>query len=324
MITHRAWTDADYEATSELLSDTAARTLPNPPMLLPGDLAWRLPDSQPEKYLRLFFSGPVLVAFAWFEPSTGFEFELRAGTLEDAALLDEIFKWAYGVRLSLPPAYPRFVDITDMEAWHQEIATPQRADRDDAHYLTTVCPEVNADRVRRLGEHGFEATAHFAPVYFWDLSRALPDPEPPPGCELGSVTADDIPARIDVHRAAWLGSQFDVRRYEEIRSRPSYREDLDIVLGEDGLFGSYCICWADEHSGIGHYEPVGTRASWRGRGAARAVILEGLRRLKESGMRWARVSTAGFNAPAQALYESCGFRQVGVERTFMKKLEPGT
>ena len=52
------------------------------------------------------------------------------------------------------------------------------------------------------------------------------------------------------------------------------------------------------------------------------ILLEGLRRLKEAGMKWARVSTAGFNTPAQALYESCGFEQAGVERTFMKKLAP--
>ena len=125
-----------------------------------------------------------------------------------------------------------------------------------------------------------------------------------------------------MHRAAWTGSQFDVSRYEETRARPEYREELDIVLEEEGVFGSYCICWADQHSGVGHFEPVGTRADWRGKGAGRSVILEGLRRLKEAGMRWARVSTAGFNAPAQALYESCGFEQAGVERTFMKELTP--
>ena len=38
-------------------------------------------------------------------------------------------------------------------------------------------------------------------------------------------------------------------------------------------------------------------------------------------MQKARVGTAGFNAPAQALYESCGFERVGTLRTFMKVLQ---
>ena len=321
-IESRAWSDADYPLLSELLSTNAATRLPEAPVLLPGDLAWRLPGSQPEQYLRLFFAESELAAFVWFEPTTGFEFDVRQDSPHEAALCESILAWASSVRLSLPPAYPRFVDITDMDAWRQEITAPAQSARDDGYYLTTVCPESATDRVRWLETQGFTATAHFAPVYFWDLQKHLPPPEPPPGSLLRSITRSDLQARIDVHRAAWTGSQFDAARYEEIRARADYTEDLDIVLEKDGVFGSYCICWADPRAGVGHFEPVGTRAEWRGRGAGRAVILEGLRRLQAVGMRWARVSTAGFNAPAQALYESCGFEQVGVERTFMKELKP--
>ncbi len=320
MITNRAWTDADYGALSRLLSNKAASRLPDPPVLLPGDLAWRLPGSKPEQFLRLFFEAEQLAGFAWFEPPTGLEFEIAAAALDPDGLLAAMLEWATRLRRALPAAYPRFVDITDMDAWRREINAPSESDKEDGYYLTTVVPEADRICVDRLLSLGFEPTRHFAPVYFWDLEKPLPAPEAPTGCQLRSITAADMTARIDVHRAAWEGSQFDSARYQEIRSRESYREDLDIVLEEAGQFGSYCICWADEISKIGHFEPVGTRADWRGRGAARAVILEGLRRLQAAGMRWARVSTAGFNAPAQALYESCGFQQVGVERTFMTRL----
>ena len=56
-------------------------------------------------------------------------------------------------------------------------------------------------------------------------------------------------------------------------------------------------------------------------GIGREVIYEGLRRLRAKGMRAARVGTAGFNAPAQALYEACGFVRAGTCRTFMKVLD---
>ena len=93
------------------------------------------------------------------------------------------------------------------------------------------------------------------------------------------------------------------------------------MLDVDGTFASYCICWADARSRLGLFEPVGTRPDWRGRGAGRALILEGLRRLRDAGMQTAQVSTAGFNAPAQALYESCGFIPHDTARTFMKVIE---
>jgi len=52
----------------------------------------------------------------------------------------------------------------------------------------------------------------------------------------------------------------------------------------------------------------------------REIILEGLRRLKAKGVRRARVSTAGFNAPAQRLYEACGFERIDTMRTYLKRI----
>ena len=203
------WTKDAVPAMSEMLSENARRRLPHPPILLPGDLAWRLPGAEPETKIRLFRAGEVLNAFVWFEPDTGFEFEWRATLRDPDPLLQAVFDWACERRAALPPAYPRFVDITDMDAW------------------------------RRLGKQPFRCPT-------------LP---------------------------------------------------------------------ADTISGIGHFEPVGTRPEWRGTGAGRAVIHEGLRRLRNAGMRWARVSTAGLNHPAQALYRSCGFERADTERTFIRKLD---
>jgi GNAT superfamily N-acetyltransferase len=115
----------------------------------------------------------------------------------------------------------------------------------------------------------------------------------------------------------------DMLAWSETRRRASgvYDAELDIVLETgDGTFAAYCICWADSIAGVGSYEPVGTRPEWRGKGVGREVIYEGFRRLKAKGMRVARVATAGFNTPAQALYESCGFVRVGTCRTYLKRL----
>ena len=320
MIRSVGWNDAALDELMALLSSNAAYRLPAPPMLLPGDVAWRLPGADPESNIRLICRGDVLEAFVWFDPDTGFEFDWRATAEDPEALLRPIFDWACERRASLPPAYPRFVDITDMDAWRREIENPDRGTDRQGHYLTTIALESDDFRIRALEREGFTACGHHAPVYFQDLTGLFREPEVPGAARLRSVTAADIQARIDVHRAAWVGSSFDAERYGQIRSSKAYDENLDIVLERDGTFGSYAICWADPTSGIGHFEPVGTHPDWRGTGAGRAVILEGLRRLRQAGMRRARVSTAGFNHPAQALYESCGFERVDTERTFIRQL----
>jgi mycothiol synthase len=54
------------------------------------------------------------------------------------------------------------------------------------------------------------------------------------------------------------------------------------VVLEDagGRFLAYCVGWLDIANGFGHFEPVGCRPSVAGRGYARAVIIEGMRRMQ--------------------------------------------
>jgi ribosomal protein S18 acetylase RimI-like enzyme len=55
---------------------------------------------------------------------------------------------------------------------------------------------------------------------------------------------------------------------------------------------------------------VGTSNAYRRMGLAKAVIIEELRRLHQLGATRAVVQTMISNAPAIALYQSCGFEVV--------------
>lgn len=73
--------------------------------------------------------------------------------------------------------------------------------------------------------------------------------------------------------------------------------------------------------GAGHFEPVGTRPDYRGKGLTRELIREGFRRLADRGMTIAHTETPVFNAPALALYEASGFERVGKRWTFVKRVD---
>jgi ribosomal protein S18 acetylase RimI-like enzyme len=99
-----------------------------------------------------------------------------------------------------------------------------------------------------------------------------------------------------------------IENYRRLRNAPIYDPELDVVLEDaSGRFVAYCIGWLDMANRFGHFEPVGCRPAFTGRGYARAVVIECMRRMQARGMHTALVSTASVNQPARALYQSCGF-----------------
>jgi ribosomal protein S18 acetylase RimI-like enzyme len=68
------------------------------------------------------------------------------------------------------------------------------------------------------------------------------------------------------------------------------------------------------------FEPVGCHPDYRQRGLTRAVMLEGMARLKALGARKAFVNSLATSLPANRLYESSGFRLVDRQRKWVKSL----
>lgn len=320
-ISTRLFTRPDLPVLLDFVSAVAAARPPRPVYLTTSDVAWRLPGSAPKENLRLWFDDSGVAGYVWFEPATGMEFDVRDDLGCRHRVAEEMLAWSESRRREFPPAYPRFIDLTSMAEWADEINQPRAARADDGLCLTATAFDEDASRIAFLEANGFQPTRHFMPDYRRDLTAPIPAHKLPDGMRLRHVGDADLDERVACHRASWLRSTWSLETYRKVRSSPVYDPELDIVLeAADGTFASYCICWADPRTRVGSYEPVGTRPQWRGRGVGRAVILEGFRTLKAKGMLSARVGTAGFNEPAQALYESCGFARIGTCRTYLKRL----
>jgi len=80
------------------------------------------------------------------------------------------------------------------------------------------------------------------------------------------------------------------------------------VRAPDGRGASACTIWFDPVNAVGLFEPVGTHPDFQGKGLGKAVMAEGMRRMKAAGMRRAIVGFDPTNAAALALYTSMGFR----------------
>ena len=91
--------------------------------------------------------------------------------------------------------------------------------------------------------------------------------------------------------------------YRNIQTAPLYRRDLDLVaVAPDGAIGAFATFWFDDVTRSALVEPVATVPAHRRHGLARAVLTEGLRRVRRMGADLA--SVGGYGEAANALYRS--------------------
>jgi ribosomal protein S18 acetylase RimI-like enzyme len=126
---------------------------------------------------------------------------------------------------------------------------------------------------------------------------------------LGDV--EELPARSWLSWQAFHPDEPDDRYegwswYHNVQRAPLYRRDLDLVaVAPNGELASFCTVWFDDVNRSGVLEPVGTAPAHQRRGLGKAVMGEGLRRLKRLGATLAIVGS--YSAEAGALYAAVGF-----------------
>jgi ribosomal protein S18 acetylase RimI-like enzyme len=301
----------DLNLLIEFAQSAAAARWPRSTYKKVGDVVWMMPGSDLNPNIRLWFDGADLVAYAIFDPPLNVEFDIQPGLPLYDSIGEEIFEWVENRRRTIAQSGNETIPKALAMLGYDMVCLTMALDSD-------------GQRISLLERRGFKRTDGFDVLY----SRSLKDPVSMPKLEaslrLRNATDADLEARVQVHRDAWSvwgPSKATVENYRRLRSSPVYDQELDVVLEDSsGRFLSYCIGWLDVANGFGHFEPVGCRPDFTGRGYARAVTIEGMARMRARGMHTALVATAGVNKRARVLYPSCGFIEVDRAHHYTKNV----
>jgi GNAT superfamily N-acetyltransferase len=247
--------------------------------------------------VRLWEEDGELVGFAWLEKPDGVVMQVHPRLRGSGPLEREMLEW--GARQT------------------RAVYGEQQEDE-----LWTRVTEDEPRLAALLAELSFEPDPDHALMMSRDLHAPIPGSILPDGWTVREVGGEEEwEARVEIHREVWHPSRVTLEAYRRLRAAPLYNGRLDLVaVAPDGSFGSYCICWYDPGSHTGLFEPVGTRATYRGLGLGKSVMHEGLRRLRDLGAHTASVVAFHDNEAARNLYQSVGFETVNTERLYGKKL----
>jgi mycothiol synthase len=213
------------------------------------------------------------------------------------------------VALQLHPDY-RCIEA-DMIAWAEAHLTRST---EDSRQLELFVYEYDATRRRLLEQRGYEKTPHGGVIRRLRFgSRPLPQPVIAEGYTLRTTRPGDegdFQRVADLLNAAFNRTFHNAGEYRTFtRLSPSFRHDLDLVAeAPDGSLAALVGMMYDETNHYGLFEPVCTHPDHRGKGLARALMFEGMRRVKALGATDVYVGT-GDMLPANALYESVGFTE---------------
>jgi ribosomal protein S18 acetylase RimI-like enzyme len=260
-----------------------------------GELAWGFfmvaCHLNPREHIRLWHDDHGrLVGYAMLGEDPSFDCQVAPE-----------YAWSGIETAALAWVETRLADLRgrDGQRWGGDLASGARQD--------------DARRIAFLEQHGFRYDGEFAEV---NMLRALDEPIPeaalPTGCEVRAVaeageTSNRAAAQRDVWQPWTVGNVSD-DDYARFMRLPGYQRDLDVVaVAPNGVIAAYVNGWIDPVNRIGDFGPVGARPAYRRHGLTRAVLLEGLRRMRSREMDRVCVSTGVTNTPAIRLYESVGF-----------------
>ncbi|MBK7894553.1 MAG: GNAT family N-acetyltransferase [Candidatus Promineifilaceae bacterium] len=196
---------------------------------------------------------------------------------------------------------------------------------DERHYIHMPIFEDDTQRQEIAKNRGYKKESGWGHHYRRNLD-SIPNTPLPSGYSIRSMGgAEEYPARS---WASWRAFHHDEPNrnydgdyswYANLQSAPLYRRDLDIIaVAPDRSIASFCTIFYDDYTRSAVTVLVGTAAEHWQRGLGKAVITEGLRRLKEIGCTL--VFSTAHEEPADFLYRSV-MQEMRVTDTWLKVIK---
>ena len=202
---------------------------------------------------------------------------------------------------------------TEMVAWAEENLAVVQADT-GRRELEIYVYEYDALRQQILAARGYEKMSYGGMCRHVRLgAQPLPAPVVAAGYTMRTTNPADL---IDCQRIADLLNAAFGRNFHNAQEfhnfalyAPCFRRELDLVMvAPDGNLAAYVGVPYDDANRRGIFEPVCTHPDHQRQGLARALMLEGLHRLRALGALDATVDT-GDAVAANAFYTAMGFTE---------------
>jgi mycothiol synthase len=192
--------------------------------------------------------------------------------------------------------------------------------------LDTNCREDYAARISFLQRHGFRHTGDANVAMTRSLSEPIPDPVLPQGFIIRPIKGiEEAAAVATMHRAAFGTEYMTTENRLIIMNTGGYNPTLDLLaIAPNGNIAAYCSCSVNDQTRIGMTDPVATHPDYQRMGLACALLLTGMRLLKERGMESAHLGTSGENIAMQKTAESVRFQIEHRTLWFSKMIHSGS
>jgi ribosomal protein S18 acetylase RimI-like enzyme len=237
--------------------------------------------------IRVWEEAPRIMAVAIRESRTNYFIHIRPGHPD---LLDEVIRWieAHSASKKEDPAEEKTLNIMSLEG--------------------------DPEREEALRRRGFQPGKVYGILRIRDLDAPIPEAPLPEGYTIRSVQGREDNEKIvaNIRIVFGHGEWFTADTLEGIAKGSFYINDLDLVaVTPDGAIASFCTFRVDPVSKATELEPMGTHPDYRRMGLAKALISEGMRRLKKYDPLNLYIDGAANTPAANRLYEVTGFEEKG-------------
>ena len=181
---------------------------------------------------------------------------------------------------------------------------------DDTLNITTL--ESDDKRIKLLEKLGYINTGFVCYSRTRPNDLEIPDYELPAGYEIRQLDMEiDFLKYREVIGSVFKHCKAMTEESARAFTKASfYNPDLDlVVVAPDETFAAFCTIRLETERTIAEFEPVGTHPNHRKLGLAKAIMLEGLKRLENYEPTVTCIPDAAATAGANKLYDSIGFTE---------------